>query len=205
MNEIAHRGYTTKYIKENTLEAFDNAVKNNFLGFECDVRLTKDNIPVICHDPFIDRCSNGRGLIKEKSYAELLKYNFGTEEVPSKIPTFVEVMQNYSCIKIIELKVHINLEPYIKYIDNKTYFISFNPLTIKNIKKKYTDIKAGILLGVIDKVNNYKYDLVCLLDDFTNNNKIINLQQNNILVFIYGIYGKVKTKNSKIFYITNKK
>ena len=102
MKLIAHRGLTNKYIKENTLEAFNNAIENGFIGFECDVRLTKDNVPVICHDPFIDRTSNRRGLIRNYTYKELKKINFGSKKVPSKIPTLKQVLR-LDCVKVIEL------------------------------------------------------------------------------------------------------
>ena len=78
MNLIAHRGYKTNNVKENTIEAFDMAYKLGYKGLECDVRVTKDKKLVICHDAFINRVSNGSGLIKNKTYKELLKYNFGT-------------------------------------------------------------------------------------------------------------------------------
>ena len=68
---IAHRGDQTNHTKQNTLEAFKQAINNPKLaGFEFDVRATKDNIFVVCHDPFIKT-----SLIKYKTYAELKKYN----------------------------------------------------------------------------------------------------------------------------------
>ena len=39
---IAHRGLFDDNIKENTIEAFDNAFNNGYEGIEFDVRLTKD-------------------------------------------------------------------------------------------------------------------------------------------------------------------
>lgn len=57
---IAHRGYAGKY-PENTLLAFKEAAKFPIYGLELDVHLSKDKIPVICHDERIDRTSNGSG------------------------------------------------------------------------------------------------------------------------------------------------
>lgn len=205
MKQIAHRGSTSKYIKENTLEAFTKATQEGFLGIECDVRLSKDNIPVISHDAFIDRCTTHHGLIKEKTYASLLDYNFGTKKVPSKIPTLSEVLKNYKCMKLIELKVEINLDAYLNLIDGETYFISFNPFIIKKLKEKHPNLKAGLLLGSIGDVKNYNYDVICLLDDFVNKKSLIELKNRGIKVFIYGIIGEVKTKDDDIFYITDKK
>ena len=205
MKQIAHRGYTNKYIKENTLEAFDNAIENGFAGFECDVRSTKDNIAVICHDPFIDRTSNGTGLIKTYTYKELLHLNFGTNKIPSKIPTLKKVLRSYNCLKIIELKVDINLTKIIRYVDDKTYFISFNPQIIKKVKRDYPYLKAGLLTSYVHDKRKYNYDLICLLDNFSTEKILKYFSAKEIVIFIYGIVGKLNVKSNSVYYITGKK
>ncbi len=201
MKLIAHRGLTNKYIKENTLEAFSNAIENGFIGFECDVRLTKDNVPVICHDPFIDRTSNKRGLIRNYTYKELKKINFGSKKVPSKIPTLKQVLR-LDCVKVIELITYIPLNDYISLIDNNTYFISFNPFIIKKTKQKHPNLKIG-LLSTTKTIKNYKYNLICILDELAKENIINSFLENNIDVFIYGILGKINIQNKKVFYIVD--
>jgi len=201
MKLIAHRGLTNKYIKENTLEAFSNAIENGFIGFECDVRLTKDNVPVICHDPFIDRTSNKRGLIRNYTYKELKKINFGSKKVPSKIPTLKQVLR-LDCVKVIELKTYIPLNDYISLIDNNTYFISFNPFIIKKTKKKHPNLKIG-LLSTTKTIKNYKYNLICILDELAKENIINSFLEKDIDVFIYGILGKINIQNKKVFYIVD--
>ena len=49
---IAHRGYA-KTAQENTLSAFDAAIKAGAKGIECDVRLTKDKKAIINHNSYI--------------------------------------------------------------------------------------------------------------------------------------------------------
>ena len=63
MKLIAHRGLTNENIKENTLEAFINAIENNYDGIELDIRLTKDKKIVVLHDKLINRTSDGKGNI----------------------------------------------------------------------------------------------------------------------------------------------
>lgn len=46
---IAHRGYT-KMAEENTLSAFDAAIKAGAKGIECDIRLTGDGEAVVNHN-----------------------------------------------------------------------------------------------------------------------------------------------------------
>ena len=46
---IAHRGDHINF-KENTLDSFESCLKSRIYGIEFDVRWTKDNVPIVCHD-----------------------------------------------------------------------------------------------------------------------------------------------------------
>ena len=70
----AHRG-ASFYAPENTLEAFDIAVKQKADGIESDVQLSKDGKLVVIHDETIDRVSNGTGYVKDYNLNELKQYN----------------------------------------------------------------------------------------------------------------------------------
>lgn len=49
---LGHRGARAlKSVPENTLASFDQALADGCDGFEFDVRLSADGIPVVCHDP----------------------------------------------------------------------------------------------------------------------------------------------------------
>ena len=69
---IAHRGFSSQ-APENTSAAFDKAIENDFLYIETDVQLTSDNIPVIIHDETVDRTSNGKGKVSEKTLSDIKK------------------------------------------------------------------------------------------------------------------------------------
>ncbi len=208
MKKIAHRGYTTNFIKENTIEAFDNAMNNSFEGFECDVRKTKDNVLVISHDATIDRTSNGKGLIRELTYKELLHYNFGTKEVPSKIPTLERVLKTFkNTIKIIEIKTRVDLTSILGLIDENTYFIGFDTSYIKELKKKYPKLKFGILNYVLNNREDYNLDVVCILDTIASDSIVMSYLKKGIKVFIYGIVGKINYQRNfkNLYYIVDKK
>lgn len=74
---IAHRG-ASAIAPEMTMAAYLQATKDGADGYECDVQLTKDNVPICFHDSTLNRTSNGVGRIGAKTYAELQKLDFGS-------------------------------------------------------------------------------------------------------------------------------
>lgn len=192
MKRIAHRGYKTEYIKENTMEAFTNALNNGFAGIEFDVRKTRDGKLVVVHDASIERVSNGHGLVRDSSYEELAKLNFGSASVPSKIPTLEEVLKNYSGIyKLVELKCEVDLDPIFDLIDDRTYFMSFDVGLIKRLKRKHPELKCGVLNYVLNSEADYRLDMICILDAVASDEIVMKYLKKGIKVFIYGIVGKI--------------
>jgi len=93
---IAHRGLSATY-PENTLPAFEQALKLNVDAIEFDVRMTRDGVPVLSHDDKIDRCGGGRtGVIRDYTFEELRKLDFGRWKSPefagTQIPTLYELL-----------------------------------------------------------------------------------------------------------------
>lgn len=94
-NVIAHRG-ANLVAPQNTLEAFRKSIEIGCDGFETDIHLTKDGIPVVCHNFTIDETSNGVGAIKDMTLEELREFDFGKYKGPefedTKIPTLDEFL-----------------------------------------------------------------------------------------------------------------
>ncbi|EHQ90921.1 glycerophosphodiester phosphodiesterase [Desulfosporosinus youngiae] len=72
----AHRGASGNY-PENTMLAFAKAVEMGCDGIETDVQMTRDGVLVLIHDERVDRTTNGSGLVKDYSYAELCRLDAG--------------------------------------------------------------------------------------------------------------------------------
>ena len=103
---IAHRG-SSGSAPENTLVAFQRAVEEGADAFELDVRLTADGVPVVHHDPTLDRTTNGTGGLRAVPLEQLRlldagarftsdggrTYPFRGGEV--RIPTLREVLQAF--------------------------------------------------------------------------------------------------------------
>lgn len=67
---IAHRGASAAW-PENTLTAFEAAVRVGADMVELDVRLTADGALVVMHDADVARTTDGRGLVCELTLAEV--------------------------------------------------------------------------------------------------------------------------------------
>lgn len=74
----AHRGVSA-LMPENSLPAFAAALALGADEIEFDVRLTKDNQLIVCHDPTLNRISDGSGDVGDYPLAELKKRNIGVK------------------------------------------------------------------------------------------------------------------------------
>jgi glycerophosphoryl diester phosphodiesterase len=83
---FAHRG-GARLAPENTLAAIDNGIKLGSDGLEIDVQLSSDGIPVVIHDPTLDRTTNRTGPVRHFTAAELARVDAGFHfEVDSRFP-----------------------------------------------------------------------------------------------------------------------
>ena len=69
---IAHRGLHdfSKGMVENTASAFAAAIARGY-AIECDLQLTRDGEAVVFHDEHLDRLTEGQGLVKDLTAAEM--------------------------------------------------------------------------------------------------------------------------------------
>ncbi len=67
---VAHRGSSGDR-PENTLPAFAEAVRVKADIIELDVHLSKDGHLIVMHDETVDRTTNGKGRICDKTLTEL--------------------------------------------------------------------------------------------------------------------------------------
>lgn len=74
---ISHRG-ASAYAPEHTFFAYDLAIKQNTDMLECDLILTKDEVPVCIHDETVDRTSESTGRVDGFTLAEMRAMDFGT-------------------------------------------------------------------------------------------------------------------------------
>jgi glycerophosphoryl diester phosphodiesterase len=80
---LAHRG-SSELAAEHTLASYRAALDGGADGLECDVRLTRDAVPVCIHDRRVNRTSDGAGVVSTLALADLAAMDFagvpGTRE-----------------------------------------------------------------------------------------------------------------------------
>ena len=163
---IAHRG-ANKKAPQNTLPAFVTAINEGTDGFETDVHLTKDGIPVICHNYTIDATSNGRGDITSYTLAELKKFDFGAyfsqEFKDTPLPTldeFLELTSESGC-EIINIELKCPKDNNIRRLAQETLkavkkygcldrviISSFSPKVLKTVKEIDARCKTAFLYPI---------------------------------------------------------
>lgn len=73
MKIIGHRG-AKGLAPENTLRAFEKALEHHVDEIEFDVRVTKDNVAVLVHDPMVNDPSGNRLEVATHTFVELQKH-----------------------------------------------------------------------------------------------------------------------------------
>ncbi len=83
---IAHRG-ASALAPENTIVAFKKAIESDADGIEFDVRLTKDEIPIVFHDATLKKVSNKAVCVSKLCLEELQRIQKIGEWFNRKFPT----------------------------------------------------------------------------------------------------------------------
>ena len=111
---IAHRGDWRNF-PENSLEAFDSAIKMGVDVIELDVHRTADGHIVVCHDKTINRTTNGKGKISELMLDSIrncsLRSGHNVVMKRYKMPTLEEALD------LCKGRALINIDKGINYYD----------------------------------------------------------------------------------------
>jgi glycerophosphoryl diester phosphodiesterase len=103
---IAHRGASAE-APENTLTAFDLALRQGADALELDVRLSRDGVPVVMHDPTVDRTTRLRGPVAGFTASELRSAGVpGLADVLSafpRIPLLIDLKEAAAQLAVREL------------------------------------------------------------------------------------------------------
>ena len=70
--EYAHRGLHSAGVPENSRAAAEGAMSRG-MGIECDIQMSRDNVPLVFHDWELDRLTAERGKVAGRTAEELCR------------------------------------------------------------------------------------------------------------------------------------
>lgn len=157
----AHRGLSGR-LPENTIIAFEAAMRSVADGIELDVQLSKDGVPVVIHDETLERLSNYSGYVKDYNLQELKKIDigswfdkkYGKETIPT-LEEYLFLVKEWSGITNIELKNSIVDYPGMEEkvsellkktkLEDKVLISGFNWASLEKFKAISPNVKIGVL------------------------------------------------------------
>jgi glycerophosphoryl diester phosphodiesterase len=159
---VAHRGASSTH-PENTLPAFEEALRVGAPIVELDVRLSADGVPVVMHDPTVDRTTDGSGAVSELTARELATLDAGRPDEPATVPSLAEVLELVSGRAAVALEIK-NLpaepgfepdrEPAVEAalaevertrFEGPVLVVSFNPSSIEASRAISPEVPTGFL------------------------------------------------------------
>ena len=128
------------------MPAFEKAIMLGADGFETDVHLSKDGVPVICHNSTINATSDGKGKISSLTLEQLKKFDFGSyfsrEFKDTQLPT---------------------LEDFLSFAEGKGLKVLNIELKPEHNKKRRTELVHKTL----DGVKEHKLEDILLISSFS--------------------------------------
>ncbi len=172
---IGHRG-ASAVAPENTLAAFGRAFDDGAHGIEFDVRLARDGVPVVIHDPSLRPKGSRKGRVSKltsdklgqidvgswfnRSHRRLARLQFTRQTVPTLDEVFrLMSHQGPDQIAYVELKtvrkkkrnalLVAAVGEIIKHhnLQDRVIVISFNLAAVAQVKEMDPSIRTGALFG----------------------------------------------------------
>ncbi|MGE5248725.1 MAG: glycerophosphodiester phosphodiesterase [Bacteroidota bacterium] len=157
---LAHRG-DSAHAPENTLPAFEAALKRGADGVELDVKLTADKQVVVLHDTTVDRTTDGHGRVADLSLAQLRGLDAGSffsqEFRGTRLPTLSEVFEAIGERCLINVELTNMQNPFDELaertcelvrrhgMEKHVLFSSFFGFQLKAAARLLPDVPRGLL------------------------------------------------------------
>jgi len=202
---ISHRG-ASEYEPENTMSSFKKAVELGTHMIEFDIRMSLDRELMVIHDKKVNRTTNGKGYVKDKTVEELKELDAGNGE---RIPTAEEVLSQFANKTkfVIELKELNTEEKLLEIIHkfnliNDVYIVSFHKRILKKIKYMEPSLITGLIKfypsNIFKDCTYCNADVVAVFRSFINRKLVKKLEDKNLILFSWTVNKKdlgLKMKN----------
>lgn len=165
---IAHRGGNKNW-PENTLCAFENALKAHVDRIELDVQVTSDGVPVVYHPPDLAVWTSASGKVSDKTVAEVTTLDASAKYQGPKptqcraadlrIPRLVDVLRRIPNIPIVLDLKSLPAEPLIAAILKHVPASEWSRLTVYSTQREHTAAFAKAKSDVVvfeDRADTYQ-------------------------------------------------
>jgi glycerophosphoryl diester phosphodiesterase len=141
------------------MAAFEAAIAEDF-PIEIDVQLTKDKVPVVFHDDFLDRLTGfKKKRLTRVSFSDLEKLRIGSTDfkvptlkefldfVAGRVPILVEIKKNRGSKGIERIVVDM-----LKKYGGDFAIQSFHPIAIRKVRKEDPSLYCGLLSSKLSEM-----------------------------------------------------
>lgn len=169
---LGHRG-APRRAPENTMRAFELALQQGADGVELDIQPAGDGAPVVIHDDTLDRTTDARGALAQRSWEGLAEVRAGGEPVPH-LTQVVEWAAERGAWLNVEVKSSGPERACVQAVADgglldRTFFSSFRPEVVRTLREAAPEGRVLLLTERWDEqvrsaVRELRVDGVCLHD-----------------------------------------
>jgi glycerophosphoryl diester phosphodiesterase len=151
---VGHRG-AMGHCPENTMASFERGLELGADWIELDVHLSADGALVVIHDETLDRTTNGHGLVRNRTLAELKQLDAGQGQAVPSLDEVLAWARERNTIVDIEIK---NAPLYYEGIEeavvscanqhdmtDQVIVISFDHASVARVKQLEPRLATGVL------------------------------------------------------------
>lgn len=151
---VAHRGLHDHDggIVENTVSAFEAAIARGFT-VETDLQCTRDNEPVIFHDPVLERLTTSEGRLDALTAEEFKTLTFSDSDDPMlDLPDFLKLINGRTPL-LIEIKSRGEFNPafaariaeILRGYKGEYAVMSFDPRMVRAMREHLPKVTRGLI------------------------------------------------------------
>ena len=157
-----HRGYWKKGVRENTIEAFQEAKNVGCEMVELDVQLSRDGIPYVFHDFTLKRFFHIDEAFNKQRSEELEGLNIPALKdvlVSEDVPSFLNI--EIKSIDLFSFQLSKKVCDVIReFGESKTILISsFNPMCLFWVRQLLPDFPRALIVGSSSDLLSWKFPM----------------------------------------------
>lgn len=115
---VAHRGWATRY-PENTMAAIRGALDAGARCVEFDVQLSRDGVPVVIHDPTLERTAGRPECVMDLDWPELAAIDVGPAPAPERLSSLADMARALAAYPASTVFVELKRESIDRFgVDN---------------------------------------------------------------------------------------